>query len=97
MSKVIILSRMYAGDYLKENIGHEVINLFKSDNGNNYIYVNKDGKIDSKYNRSKTTGNKTFGFYYEKTKIKKHKNKVCHFLCFKFYSPIIILVLFNMF
>lgn len=52
MSKVIILSRMYAGDYLKENIGHEVINLFKSDNGNNYIYVNKDGKIDSKYNNS---------------------------------------------
>ena len=52
MSKVIILSRMYAGDYLKENIGHEVINLFKSDNGNNYIYVNKDGKIASKYNNS---------------------------------------------
>ena len=34
---------MYAGSYLEENIGHEVINLFKDDEGSNYIYVNKDG------------------------------------------------------
>ena len=26
---VIILNRMYVGDYLGENIGHEVINLMK--------------------------------------------------------------------
>lgn len=46
---VIILNRMYVGRYLEENIGHEVINLFKSDNGNNYIYINHDGKINSEY------------------------------------------------
>ena len=34
---VIILNRMYVGDYLGENIGHEVINLMKADNNNNYI------------------------------------------------------------
>lgn len=38
----IILNRMYAGSYLDEdeNIGHEVINLFRDDNGSNYIYIN---------------------------------------------------------
>lgn len=48
----IILNRMYAGSYLEENIGHEVINLFKADNESNYIYVNKDGRINEKYNNS---------------------------------------------
>ena len=35
--EVIILSRMYVGKYLDDKIGHEVINLFKSDNGNKYV------------------------------------------------------------
>ena len=44
----IILNRMYAGSYLdeSENIGHEVINLFKDDNGSNYIYINPYGNIN---------------------------------------------------
>ena len=46
---VIILNRMYVGRYLEENIGHEVINLFKADNGGNYIYINHDGKINPEY------------------------------------------------
>lgn len=50
MSEVIILTRMYVGKYLEENIGHEVINLFRSDNGNNYVYINEDGRINPKYN-----------------------------------------------
>lgn len=50
----IILNRMYAGSYLDEgeNIGHEVINLFKDDNESNYIYINQKGKINKKYNDS---------------------------------------------
>ena len=52
MNDVILLTRMYVGTYLQDNIGHEVINLFRSDNGNNYIYVNEDGKINPKYNDS---------------------------------------------
>lgn len=52
MNEVIILSRMYVGSYLQNNIGHEVINLFKDDNGENYIYINEDGRINPKYNDS---------------------------------------------
>lgn len=48
----IILNRMYAGSYLDENIGHEVINLFKDDNGSNYIYINQHGDINKKSNDS---------------------------------------------
>ena len=32
-NEAIVLNRMFTGDYLEENIGHEVINLFKSDKG----------------------------------------------------------------
>ena len=40
---------MYSGDYLERgNIGHEVINLFKSDNGNHYIYAMSAGDYDTK-------------------------------------------------
>lgn len=43
---------MYSGNYLTtgNNIGHEVINLFKSDNGKNYIYVLSDGSIAMDHN-----------------------------------------------
>ena len=41
---VIIFNHMFTGDYLNDNLGHEVINLFKADDGANYIYLCKDGK-----------------------------------------------------
>ena len=44
--ETIILNRMYVGEYLEENIGHEVINLFKADDGSNYIYVNEKGRVN---------------------------------------------------
>ncbi len=48
--KIIVLNKMYSGNYLKEeNLGHEVINLFKSDNGSNYIYLLYDGRIKDVY------------------------------------------------
>lgn len=50
LKNVIILNRMYVGSYLDDNIGHEVINLLKDDNGDNYIYVNPHGSINPKYN-----------------------------------------------
>ena len=53
--RCILVIKMYNGDYLNEgsNIGHEVINLFRADNGRHYIYclpggtigVSKDGKV----------------------------------------------------
>lgn len=44
----IIINRMYAGDYLSSNLGHEIINLFQADNGNHYLYLNSYGN----YNKS---------------------------------------------
>lgn len=42
----IIINFMYSGGFLKNNnIGHEIINLFKADNGKNYIYVLPLGTI----------------------------------------------------
>lgn len=32
-NEAIVINRMFKGSYLEENIGHEVINIFKSDNG----------------------------------------------------------------
>ena len=47
----ILLNIMFTGTYLKDdNIGHEAINLFKDDNGNNYIYVLPYGTMDQKHN-----------------------------------------------
>lgn len=39
---------MFTGGYLGDNIGHEIINLFKADDGNNYIYLCKDGNYTRK-------------------------------------------------
>lgn len=46
-SEAIVLNRMFTGDYLEDNIGHEVINLFKSDNGKFYLYLNALGSFHS--------------------------------------------------
>lgn len=48
----ILLNLMYAGKYWesKDNIGHEIINLFQCDNGNNYIYVLPCGMMGKEHN-----------------------------------------------
>lgn len=35
----ILFNKMYTGEFTENNIGHEIINLFKTDKGENYIYV----------------------------------------------------------
>lgn len=47
-SREIIINKMYSGDYLLQgnNIGHEIINLYKADDGKNYIYLNPIGTVD---------------------------------------------------
>ena len=47
--KSFVICRMYAGAYLTDKMGSEVINLLHDDHGNNYIYVNPYGYIDHKY------------------------------------------------
>lgn len=44
--KAIILNHMFTGDFLNKNIGHEVINLFPDDKGENFIYLCKDGSFN---------------------------------------------------
>lgn len=46
---VIVFNRMFAGKYLCNHIGHEVINLFKSDNGHNYVYIQPYGTYHAKF------------------------------------------------
>ncbi|MEG0275763.1 MAG: PD-(D/E)XK nuclease family protein [Coprobacillus sp.] len=56
-SKEIIINKMYIGSYLSEgdNIGHEIINLYKADDGKNYIYLNSQGSIDLCHREKKLT------------------------------------------
>lgn len=51
--KEILLSKMYNGEYVKfgNNIGHEIINLFKADNGKHYIYIPANGTIAQKHHK----------------------------------------------
>ena len=51
--ETIIIERMYAGKYIEDNIGHEIINTFKTDNGENYIYISPWGVINSLYKNTK--------------------------------------------
>lgn len=51
----ILINIMYTGDYTNKNIGHEIINLYKTDNGENYIYISPYGKIHKdRYDKVKT-------------------------------------------
>ncbi len=41
MAEELLINQLFAGRYLDEgeNIGHEVINLFKDDEGNNNLFI----------------------------------------------------------
>ncbi len=57
MSREIIINKMYAGDYLTtgENIGHEIINLYRADDGRRYIFLCPGGRIDRKHREKRIT------------------------------------------
>ena len=44
---VIVINRMYVGDYLNENLGHEVINMYTDDNVKHYLYLNATGNFSN--------------------------------------------------
>jgi hypothetical protein len=56
-SREIIINKMYVGGYLSEgdNIGHEIINLYKADDGKNYIYLNSQGTIELSHRENSIT------------------------------------------
>lgn len=46
----ILINNIYAGDYTNENIGHEIINSYKPDNGEDYyVYVSPHGHVIEKW------------------------------------------------
>ena len=45
----IVINRMYVGDYLSSNLGHEIINLFQADNGCHYLYLNASGSFAAEH------------------------------------------------
>ena len=57
MKREIIINKMYVGAYLSEgdNIGHEIINLYKADDGKNYIYLNSQGTIELSHGENRIT------------------------------------------
>jgi len=46
---VILLNNLFNGEYIKEKVGGEIINVYKSDNDNYYVYVNPYGNIEKKW------------------------------------------------
>lgn len=51
MSKdTILLNKMYSGEFTENNIGHEIINFFKTDKGDNYIYILPYGGVSKEHN-----------------------------------------------
>ena len=51
---VILLNNLFNGEYVKEKVGGEIINLYQADNGGYYVYVNPYGNIEKKwYNKIK--------------------------------------------
>ncbi len=42
----ILIVKMYVGDFNNENIGHEIINFFKTDDNEEYIYVPAYGGME---------------------------------------------------
>lgn len=46
---VILLNNLFNGEYIKEKVGGEIINIYQSDNDQYYVYVNPYGNIQKKW------------------------------------------------
>jgi hypothetical protein len=49
MKDTILLNNLFNGEYIKEKVGGEIINIYQSDNGKYYIYVNPYGNVNKKW------------------------------------------------
>lgn len=43
MKSEIVLNRLFAGSFGEDNIGHEIVNMYKADSGANYLYIQPYG------------------------------------------------------
>lgn len=46
---IILLNNLFNGEYVKDKLGGEIINMYQSDNNNYYIYVNPYGNVNKKW------------------------------------------------
>ena len=52
--KEVLINTVFTGDYTNENIGHEIINMYKTEKGENYIYISPWGTVaKDNYNKIK--------------------------------------------
>lgn len=50
----VLINTVYTGNYTNENIGHEIINMYKTDENENYIYISPWGTVAKEnYNKIK--------------------------------------------
>jgi len=49
MKDTILINNLFNGEYIKEKVGGEIINIYQSDNGKFYIYVNPYGNVNKKW------------------------------------------------
>jgi len=49
MKNIILLNNLFNGEYIKEKVGGEIINMYQSDNNKYYIYVNPYGNINKNW------------------------------------------------
>lgn len=56
--KNLVINNVFVGGYghNKGNLPHEMINFFKDDNGNFYIYITPYGALDAKYSAGEIEG-----------------------------------------
>lgn len=45
----IVLNRMFAGGFLDDHIGHEIVNMYKDDHGRNYVYIQPYGTYQASH------------------------------------------------
>lgn len=46
---VILLNNLFSGEYIKDKLGGEIINMYQSDNGKHYVYVNPYGNVGKEW------------------------------------------------
>lgn len=49
MKDIILLNNLFNGEYIKEKVGGEIINMYQSDNDKYYIYINPYGNINKNW------------------------------------------------
>ena len=52
--KEVLINTVFTGDYTNKNIGHEIINMYKTNKNENYIYISPWGTVAKEnYNKIK--------------------------------------------